>query len=46
MSAAAVERARMDELLQLQKKQQMPGMSIVVVGNTGSGKVGFRHLLL
>jgi hypothetical protein len=29
----------MKELLKLQQKQQMPGMSVVVVGNTGAGKV-------
>lgn len=39
LPAAAVEKARMEELLQLKEKQQPPGMTVVVVGNTGAGKV-------
>lgn len=38
----AVEQARMAEALTLGEKCTLPGCSVVVVGNTGAGKVGAR----
>ncbi|KAF5841614.1 hypothetical protein DUNSADRAFT_12070 [Dunaliella salina] len=45
-AAGSVEQARLEELMKLQEKQQMPGMSVVVVGNTGAGKSTLLNALI
>jgi len=45
-AAGTVEQARLGELVKLQEKQQLPGMSVVVVGNTGAGKSTLLNALI